>query len=466
MLYSRIGTGLLLAGALSACAAIDSTVDPRYDTVNRSLAKLRNEAILLNIVRASHQYPLNFAAIGKVSPGMSNVTSIGLPSFLAGPNPRCVNLANTGVIGAAGAAACLVAPASPARDVVFGNNTLNDQFNMNYNYDISTQETQDFYNGLLGPVGLSELIFFLRQGYPRELLFWLFADSFEIGPLGYQYDPPESYGCPAHEPKHRCFREFVELAVITGLTAEQKILRHDSSGKIETLVYFRFCFNQALAIRGQEAMDPDRLRVIKAKYTDRGARLNPYCGDPTWNPEQPPAAPAAKPAAGPPAAPAATPAAAPAAALVAAPPAGQQGQPEKQTTSFVIPGETDTLVVQLGPYQFKIVTRSAFGMYQFLGKLMKQSIEGAPEVLPPGTPADEVWPTLSTVHDDKDLIKVVKGSSDCFVHTIFIDGDYCVPEEGSNNTKRIFSILAQLIALKTAAGDLAITPTVRALPTQ
>ena len=40
---------------------------------------------------------------------------------------------------------------------------------------------------------------------------------------------------------------------------------------------------------------------------------------------------------------------------------------------------------------------------------------------------------------------------------------YCVPRQGAENTKRIFSLLAQLLALKTQAGDLAITPTVRAI---
>jgi hypothetical protein len=47
------------------------------------------------------------------------------------------------------------------------------------------------------------------------------------------------------------------------------------------------------------------------------------------------------------------------------------------------------------------------------------------------------------------------------VDTHFIDGNYCVPEKGSANTKRIFALLSQLLALKTTASDLAITPAVR-----
>src|ERR1700681_4462251 len=93
--------GLLLAGSVGACAVVDP-VDPRYDTVNRSLSKARNESILLNIIRAGHEWPLSFTTVPQVNPSMQNVTTVGLPSFLMGPNPR-------GTITAA----------SPARDVLF-----------------------------------------------------------------------------------------------------------------------------------------------------------------------------------------------------------------------------------------------------------------------------------------------------------------------------------------------------------
>ncbi len=70
---------------------------------------------------------------------------------------------------------------------------------------------------------------------------------------------------------------------------------------------------------------------------------------------------------------------------------------------------------------------------------------------------------LLTVPEDPLLIKVVTGNgADCFAHTWFFDGDYCVPEEATN-TKRIFSLLAQLIAIQTAASDLSITPIVRVI---
>jgi hypothetical protein len=52
----------------------------------------------------------------------------------------------------------------------------------------------------------------------------------------------------------------------------------------------------------------------------------------------------------------------------------------------------------------------------------------------------------------------------CLVDINFEEEYYCVPMHGAENTKRILGLLAQLLALNTNINDLAITPTVRALP--
>jgi uncharacterized membrane protein YgcG len=433
--------GILLAGTLSACAVVDP-VDPRYDTVNRSLAKARNESILLNIIRSSHDWPMSFTTVPQVNPSMQNQTTLGLPSFLVGPNPH----------GA-------LAPASPARDVIFGNsNNLTNSTTVSSNFSVSSLENGSFYSGLLSPVSLHDLNYFIRQGYSRELLFWLFADSIEIEfghhVIGYQFDPPYDYGCPPEDPKKRCFREFIEIAVITGLTVEAKTVTpsggkgggggdgakggggggggSDSSsgggkGKTE---FSRFCFDPVLAERGMKAMNPDRLKLIEVQFLDRNYKRSPVCGS-NWDP-------------------------------------GKEDS-----------AQADTLQFHVGPLTFKIVTRSTYSIYQFLGKLVKQSreanalaagearevrqaIEERTETLPNLPREDEMVPILSTIREDSTLVNIVRqADGQCFVDTHFIDGNYCVPENGSANTKRIFALLSQLIALKTSAADLAITPAVR-----
>jgi hypothetical protein len=76
----------LLGVGLTACAVIDR-VDPRFDTVNRAAANARNESILLNIVRASHNIPLNFVAFSRVSGSHSLGAGAALPTFGLGPPP-------------------------------------------------------------------------------------------------------------------------------------------------------------------------------------------------------------------------------------------------------------------------------------------------------------------------------------------------------------------------------------------
>jgi hypothetical protein len=403
--------GLVLGGTLSACGLIDSTVAPRYDTVSRSIAVARNESILLNIVRASHDYPLSFSTVSQVIPQMSNTTTIGSPQFLVGPNPRCIP-----------APTCIALPPSPVRDVIFGNsNNASDNIAIQTQFTLSTQETKDFYNALLRPVDLYVLNFFIRQGYSRELLFWLFLDSVEVTitnrvTLGFQFNPPYDYGCPRQDPRRRCFREWVELATATGLSVDQHTEKE--GGRSET--FSRFCFDAVLAQRGRRAMElatPGRLQFILDKYVDPGAlqALSPKCGSP-WP------------------------------------------KTDKETAT------TDTLKFRVGQLQFSLLPRSAYGIYQFLGKLLRQS-QGGPEFddsqIPDYVRPDELTPELSTVQEDKRLLNVVTGPANlCFAQTHFLDTSYCVPEQGSANTKRVFGLLAQLLALQTSAADLAITPTV------
>jgi hypothetical protein len=434
---------VFFAGVLGSCSAIDSTLAPRYDTTSRSLAQARNESILLNIVRAGHDYPLSFSTVSQAIPQMSNTTTIGLPQFLVGPNPKCVNLAN-GALGAAGAAACLAVPPSPVRDVVFGNsNQASNGTNVQTQFTLSTQETHDFYNALLRPVDLYILNFFIRQGYSRELLFWLFADSVEITiaghTIGYQYNPPFDAGCPVDDRKGRCFRDWAELATIAGLTVEEQTSKPEESGGDsgkdkdkdnkdknqkasgaggKGTVVSRLCFSGVLQRQGILAMKrvhPERLELLKVKFPDPNLfrTLYPQCGRGPW-----------------------------------------QTDPNAAVS--------DTLTFRVGSLQFRIEPRSAYGIYQFLGKLLKLSKDGFQldeSQLPQSI--DEASPDLSTVLDDNRLLNiVVNDGGPCFVETQFYDGHYCVPEKGSANTKRIFGLLAQLIALQTTAADLAITPTV------
>jgi hypothetical protein len=422
---------IAIACTVAACALVDP-VDNRYDTVSRSLAKARNESIFLNLVRASHDYPLSFTIVANVTPSLTNTSSLALPNFLLGPAASLFpgsgiksTTTNTGNLF------------TPGRDVIFGNTTASDTTAVSTNFNVSTQETSAFYEGFLKPIDLTTLAYFIRQGYSRELLFWLFTDSFELtlGKIrfGYHYAPPDDYGCAPRDPRQRCFLDWIHLATLSGLTVEELTAQKSGGGgakggasqagaKATVTAFSRFCLNPVLAEQAVAAMPQDLVAALKRKLDVPFKQLfNPklVCGGP-WDPEK-----------------------------------------------DIDKPQPDILPLQFGPVSFKIVPRSAYGVFEFLGTVMKmqrERLDPGPNVLIPSGRDDVPGPpVLSTVHDDAKLMTVTRDlGGECFVHTWFKDGDYCVPEDAAT-TKRIFSLLAQLIAIQTAATDLSITPVVRVI---
>ena len=431
--------GLVLSSALAvaACAVIDP-VDTRYDTISRSLTKARNEAIVLNLVRASHNYPLDFVTIANVTPTLTNTTTLGLPSFLLGPHVSTYGAPGSNV----------GAPLfSPGRDIIFGNTTASNATAISTNFSVSTQETSSFYEGFLKPIDLEVADYFIRQNYSRELLFWLFVDRVEIDlpnhqSIGSRFDPPKEYGCnpPKADPKERCFPDYVLLAIGAGLTVEEKTVQDTSGGakapstspnsgpsKPPTTISSRLCFDPVLAVHAQAEMTQDGKpwADVQKKFADFPITFSPRCGDKSWDPRK----------------------------------TAKDPQP-------------DYFPFQVGNIVFKIFPRSAYGVFEFLGNLIKIKQEQiTPPVgqLVPYIPkereqelAQEPMLWLSQNPTDHSLITIAKGATNtnCFAHTWFEDGDYCIPDN-AETAKTVIALLAQLIAIQTSATDLSITPLVR-----
>src|ERR1700680_4128502 len=116
----RVIIAASMAGILAQCTMVD-TVDGRFQQINRSSATARNESILLNIVRASHNAPLNFVAISRLSGTTQAAAGAGLTSILTGPYPIAtgVRFATNAVVGAVTPTFNIVEP-SLTRDVGLG----------------------------------------------------------------------------------------------------------------------------------------------------------------------------------------------------------------------------------------------------------------------------------------------------------------------------------------------------------
>src|ERR1700693_5546730 len=272
--------GVIIAAGIAGISAKDTmvdTVDGRFQQINRSSATARNESILLNIVRASHNVPLNFVAISRLSGTTQASMGGGLPSFLTGPYPIATGarFATNAALGAA-ATFNIVEPGL-TRDVGIGSTTLNASTNASNSFDLTVLESKEFYSALLSPVDLPTLNYFIRQGYSHELLFWLFTDSVRETVAGhtFEYRNRASRPCETALGHERCLDDLVDVAVGSGLTVETQAMGA-GGGRGARAVHARFCFDQVLAERARKEYSED----IQAKLLGTIAGHRPRCG--TW----------------------------------------------------------------------------------------------------------------------------------------------------------------------------------------
>jgi hypothetical protein len=379
------------------------TIDGRFDKINRSSADARNQSILLNIVRSSQNVPLNFVAPSRISGSTQTQLGGGLPSMLVGPYPIATGAPFA--TSAAGTTFNVVEP-SLTRNVGLNSTTLNASTNAANSFDLTVLDSKQFYQALLSPIDLVAFDAFIRQGYTHELLYRLFVDSIRRTVAGrtVEYRNEPMAPCEIVGGQKRCFKDVIDGSVASGLSIETLTVSNTgaAAAKSPTTVYSRMCFDPVLAQR------------FRTKHPDFGSSFlheagQPRCG--TWPPEVK---------------------------------AGKRR-------------ETDTLNFDINdtpPIHVEVVPRSTFGVYLFLGRILAAEATEGIRLRDDGN-----------LREDTRLLAITDGSDGpCFVSTSFEGKFYCVPQNGAESTKRIFSLLTQLLALKTQAGDLNPTPVVRVTP--
>jgi hypothetical protein len=404
----RVGAVMASCAAsfLTHCAMVD-TIDGRFDQINRSSAYARNQSILLNIVRSSRNVPLNFVAVSRISGSTQAQFGGGLPSVLVGPYPIATGAPFA--TSAAGTAFNVVEPAL-TRNVGLNGTTLNGSTNAANSFDLTVLDSKQFYQALLSPIDLVTLDAFIRQGYSHELLYRLFIDSIRRTIAGrtveYRNDPKAP--CEMVGGQRRCFKDVIDNGVASGLTVETLAVSDNGAvgAKFSSTVYARMCLDPVLAQRFRSEHPDFRSTFV-------GQVGQPRCG--IWPPEVR---------------------------------AGKRRIAEADSLNFDL---TDTAY---GPIHVEVFPRSTFGVYRFLGRIL--AVEATEDVR---------LREDTNLAEDTRLLAVTDGSGGpCFVSITFENKFYCVPENGAESTKRTFSLLAQLLALKTQSGDLNATPVVRVTP--
>jgi hypothetical protein len=116
--------------------------------------------------------------------------------------------------------------------------------------------------------------------------------------------------------------------------------------------------------------------------------------------------------------------------------------------------QPDTFNFVVGPIYFKIVPRSAYGIFEFLGTLLRMQRDRPPPTATAYIPSERLdeekhLPMLRTVPpgDDPYILSVVfKRDANCFTAT----DAYCVPTQATT-TKHVFGLLAALVGIQTAS---------------
>jgi hypothetical protein len=404
----RVGATMAACGAgfLTHCAMVD-TIDGRFDQINRSSAHARNQSILLNIVRSSRNVPLNFVAVSRISGSTQAQFGGGLPSMLVGP--YAIATGAPFATNTTGNTFNVVEPAL-TRNVGLNSTTLNASTNAASSFDLTVLDSKEFYQALLSPIDLVTLDAFIRQGYSHELLYRLFFDSIRRTVAGrtFEYRNDPKAPCETVGDRQRCFKDVIDNALWTGVSIETLAVSNTwtAAAKSPTIVYARMCFDPVLANRFRTE-HPN----FRSTFTYEAGQ--PRCGN--WPSEFK---------------------------------AGRQRRAETDTLIFDI---KDT---PLGTVHVEVLPRSTFGVYRFLGRIL--ATEATKDVR---------LREDTNLGEDTRLLAVTDGSGGpCFVSIAFESKSYCVPENGAESTKRIFTLLAQLLALKTQSGDLNATPVVRVTP--
>jgi len=456
---------LFAAGYLAACTeVVDLTTESRYAQYNRTTDWAKNEAILLNIIRASESQPLNFLVYQAYTGTATATASAGAPGFIFGP-----------------------ARTNSQKQYTISNSTLNATASGSGSISVQNLDTQDFYDALLAPVDFKDLYAFQRQGYSRELLFRLFTDYVSLKPPSSSdpqarfgsiiYNDPGDKGCydlpppllyrlyPNGQPDSNllriCFDDLVEFALLSGLSSEIRALSASgdtkqpaaagtpakgaspsttpSSNPSKPSTEGRLCFDGALANLAMSEYarvhqdDPKTGPFLRAV---RAAEYHPVCGG-TWPPTSTQGSATGK-----------------GAVAGGSPNIHSNASAGTNTLSVDLKMPTGRPIWDLHLYEHHVVeigTRSTFAIYNFLGILMNHQ--------------DFDINKFKGPTDDSHVLTVIKGQpTGCFSSVAFELGIYCVPIDGAANTKRTFSILSQLLALKTTTGDLQLQPIFRLLP--
>jgi hypothetical protein len=174
--WRRLFQALTLFAPLSGCAVVDQYAG-RAVGFNLEAEQATQQALLLNIVRASHRKPMQFTGLQSITGTASASMSGGLSTIPIGPHSTAAKIG-----------------------------TLTGSVSGGPNFIVPVLDTQEFYQGILSPIPGQILDLYFNSNYSRELILDLFIEKVVMR--------RHIAECPPIDHSERC--EFTILNYVSG----------------------------------------------------------------------------------------------------------------------------------------------------------------------------------------------------------------------------------------------------------
>jgi hypothetical protein len=431
---ASIGINVSMCGLLSAsvgCAAVDATLSPRGHNVNLVAGNLRDNNVLVNIVRASHDEPLDFITIAKyTATGSLGLTSNLLTRVFPGP---------VGTVG-------------PNNLAAMAGNTI----------DLGTLENNGFYSQFMSPVPVGIVHLLLHSGLSRPIVFHALLDAIKINlPNGdsfrFENDPNNDKwtyaGGAVEERSHECedrskpkpgigsaFNSpFAWSVWKNGVREDLWRGAHKNGCNYQKFLYWlRVAFSYGVTTEEVSVPNPaakmDKSPVsnsVTNTNTSQLATIPParVCFDPALGRKS----------------------------ISEYPLPSLLCGPKTKPSGGQFPVAGGTAIKAFVP-EF----RSPYAVFGYFGHLIAYDTVDRVKL---DAGLREAGFDIPSLHwRDGPRILTVDGTPPCFARINYEGRDYCVPSENANNTKEIFTLLNALVALSILQTALPVTQSVIVQP--
>ena len=185
-------------GALAACGFADQFSGHSLE-YNAQAETIKNQTLMVNIIRAAYRRPLQFTDLSSISAQLSVSGTAGFDLPFWGPRAGGQRLFD----------------ASPS--ITVANSPT---------YTVAVLNTKEFYQGILAPIPMKTLSYYLGIGFPKYLLLTLVVAEIEYGTAGATkrvYNAPHRTTIGAEtKPAPLAFADLLKTLIAMGLTIEER----------------------------------------------------------------------------------------------------------------------------------------------------------------------------------------------------------------------------------------------------